>query len=209
MTTHAIITRTSVLESLNRHGRRREKVFGDGKPRPMSRNIKLRLTALARAKMRPTEPGKHYGEISAKHFAVLQALLWGFHNAITGLCFPSYEAIAGKAGCARSTVHEAIKALEAAGLLTWLHRLKRVREVVRDLFGDGAHGQRSRVLRTSNGYQFIEPPDVKASSSELKSGTEGQESFSLPIAPPLPPQPMDSALEAALARLGRAISDRR
>ena len=117
MTTHAS---TSVLESLNRHARRREKVFGDGKPKPMSRNIKLRVTALARVLMRPIASGKHYGEITAKHFAVLQALLWSFHNAASGLCFPSYEAIAEKAGCARSTVAEAIKALEKAGLLTWV-----------------------------------------------------------------------------------------
>jgi len=47
-------------------------------------------------------------------------LLWAFHNARSGLCFPSYEAIAEAAGCARSTVAEAIKALEDAGInLTW------------------------------------------------------------------------------------------
>jgi DNA-binding transcriptional regulator YhcF (GntR family) len=54
--------------------------------------------------------------------------LWGFHNAKSGLCFPSYEAIADAAGCARSTVAEAIRTLEDAGLLTWCNRLKRVRE---------------------------------------------------------------------------------
>ena len=80
-------------------------------------------------------------------------------------------------GCARSTVAEAIKALEEAGLLTWVNRIKRVHERVVNLFGEGVHGQRSRVFRTSNGYQFIEPPDVQSSKSENKSGTEGQESF--------------------------------
>ena len=58
----------------------------------------------------------------------MRRLLWGFHNARSGLCFPSYEKIAERAGCARSTVAEAIKALEDAGLLTWVNRLKRVRE---------------------------------------------------------------------------------
>ena len=202
MTTHAS---TSVLESLNRHARRREKVFGDGKPKPMSRNIKLRVTALARVLMRSTEPGKHYGEITAKHFAVLQALLWSFHNAASGLCFPSYEAIAEKAGCARSTVAEAIKALEKAGLLTWVHRIWRRYERVINLFGEGVHGQRSRIFRTSNGYQFIEPPDVQSSKSENKSGTAGQESF--PSLATLVPalKPVDSGLEAALLRLESAI----
>src|SRR5262245_13231737 len=50
--------------------------------------------------------GKHYGLLSAKFLAVLNALLWGFHNAQSGRCFPSYETIAEKADCARSTVYE-------------------------------------------------------------------------------------------------------
>jgi DNA-binding FadR family transcriptional regulator len=62
-------------------------------------------------------PGKAYGQITAKALAVLQALLWRFHNASSGRCFPSYEAIAEAAGCARSTVYEAIRALEQAGVL--------------------------------------------------------------------------------------------
>jgi hypothetical protein len=94
---------------------RREKLFGDGRPRPLDRNGKVRVMTFAWALMRRTEPGKHYGAITAKALAVLEALLWGFHNARSGLCFPSYETIAEKAGCARSTVAEAIKALEDAG----------------------------------------------------------------------------------------------
>jgi hypothetical protein len=38
--------------------------------------------------MRRTVKGKHYGEITAKAFAVLEALLWTFHNAKSGLCYP-------------------------------------------------------------------------------------------------------------------------
>ena len=91
---------------------RREKMFGEGRPRPLDRNAKVRVMTFARALMRRTEPGKHYGAITAKALAVLEALLWGFHNARSGLCFPSYETIAAKADCARSTVAEAIKALE-------------------------------------------------------------------------------------------------
>ena len=48
---------------------------------------------------------------------MLEALLWGFHNAKSGLCFPCYETIAEAADCARSTVAEALKALEDAGIL--------------------------------------------------------------------------------------------
>ena len=56
--------------------------------------------------------------------------------------FPSYEAIAEAAHCARSTVAEAIKALEDAGVLTWVQRVKRIRERCSDLLGD--HGWRCR-----------------------------------------------------------------
>jgi hypothetical protein len=143
------------------------------------------------------EPGKPWGKISAKHLEVFETLLWGFHNAKTGLCFPSYEAIAEKAGCARSTVYEAITALEAAELLQWVHRLKRVYERVKDMFGDGVHGQRTRVERTSNGYRFPDPPDVESSKSEDRSGTVGQESF--PLSPTSP---------AAQAALDRAETSR-
>jgi Helix-turn-helix domain len=79
----------------------------------------------ARGLMRRTEPGKHYGQITAKALAILTALLWDFHNATDGRCFPSYAKIAEKADCAVSTVAEGIKALEGAGLMTWDNRIKR------------------------------------------------------------------------------------
>jgi hypothetical protein len=187
--------------------RRREKVFGDGRPRPLDRNAKVRVMTLARALMRRTEKGKAYGEITAKALAVLEALLWGFHNARSGLCFPSYEKIAERAGCARSTVAEAIKALEDAGLLTWVNRLKRVRERCRDLFGHS--GSLVRVLRTSNGYRFHDPKGAAergfASKSDFPSGTPIQVLYSSTAPPALPPLDPDSPLIPALLRLGQAV----
>jgi hypothetical protein len=56
------------------------------------------------------------------------------------------------AKCARSTVAVAIKALEDAGVLTWVNRLVRIRDAERDPFGHIA--SRWRVIRTSNGYRF-------------------------------------------------------
>jgi DNA-binding FadR family transcriptional regulator len=82
----------------------------------------------AKAKTRRTEKGKHYGELTDKFIRVLTALLWVFHNSASGRCFPSYERIMERADCARSTVYEAIIALERAGILTWMNRLVRVRE---------------------------------------------------------------------------------
>ena len=47
----------------------------------------------ARCLCRGTEKGWACGQVSAKALTVLEALLWAFHNARSGLCFPSYETI--------------------------------------------------------------------------------------------------------------------
>ena len=120
-------------------------MFGLGRPRALDRNAKVRIMHWARCLSRRTEKGRAYGVVTAKALAVLEALLWAFHNARSGLCFPSYETIAEAAGCARSTVAEAIKALEDAGILSWVQRIKRVRERCPDLLGD--NGWRWRVLQ--------------------------------------------------------------
>ena len=193
----------SVATALPRHLRpRREKLFGDGRPMPLDREGKVRVMWRARALMRRTEAGKHYGQVTAKAVAVLEALLWGFHNARSGLCFPSYEKIAEKAGCARSTVAEAIKALEEAGLMTWVHRLARIRERGPDLFGTWAN--RWRVIRTSNGYQFVDPkPGLQGNSSKSErwSGTRIQDSSSTLTAASPAPQTLGSELETSLIGL--------
>ena len=128
-------------------------MFGLGRPRALDRNAKVRIMHWARCLSRRTEKGRAYGVVTAKALAVLEALLWGFHNAKSGLCFPSYERIAEAAGCARSTVAEALRALEDRGVLSWVNRIKRVREPCPDLLGD--QGWRWRVLRTSNAYNCV------------------------------------------------------
>ncbi len=196
------------INCLPRHLRpRREKVFGDGRPRPLDRNAKARIMVLARALTRRTEKGKAYGAITAKALAVLEALLWGFHNAQSGLCFPSYVTIAERAGCARSTVTEALKALEQAGLLTWVNRLVRIKERCEDLFG--RFGTRTRVIRTSNGYRFNDPKGAAdrgfSSKTDFQSGTSIQDSNSSLV----PPAPADldptSPLAASLLTLFEAV----
>lgn len=189
---------------------RREKLFGHGRPRPLDRNAKVRILHHARALMRRTEKGRAYGVISAKAYAVLEALLFGFHNARSGLCFPSYERIAERAGCARSTVAECLKALEDAGILSWANRLVRIRERCEDLFG--VMGSRVRVIRTSNAYEFRDPLPSKipaslgnSSKSENPAGTTIQESLSLQSSPQIIKSMGDSPLAATLARLGKAM----
>lgn len=172
---------------------RREKAFGSGRPRALDRNAKVRIMVRARALSRRTEKGKHYGIITAKALAVLEALLWGFHNARSGLCFPSYETIAERAGCARSTVYAAISMLESAGVLSWVNRIKRIRERCDDLLGPD--GSRTRVIRISNAYHFFDPsPPARTfpSKSEFLSGTRNQDFLPLP-------EPSD-ALERAIGR---------
>src|SRR4051812_48905389 len=188
------------------NSKRREKMFGEGRAVPLDRNAKARIMVLARALMRREGEGKHYGVLTAKFVAVLGALLWGFHNAASGRCFPSYERIGEKADCARSTVYEAIRALEAAGILTWVNRIARIRDWGPDLFGRAQN--RWRVIRTSNSYTFVDPQSGRVgrpnfSKSELPIGTEGQE-LHLPV-----PRVLDgsNALHQALERWGRAVKE--
>ena len=56
-----------------------------------------------------------------------------------------------------SSVCVALRALEDAGLLSWVHRLVKVRHRERDLFGHW--GSEWQVHRTSNGYTFVDPLD--------------------------------------------------
>ena len=186
--------------------RRREKVFGPGRAVPLDGNAKARIQAYARAwSGRNRQPGQHKGPITRTFLDVLQALLWGFHNSRTGCCFPSYEAIAAKAECARSTVAEALRVLEVAGVLSWQHRLTRIREACTDLFGH--HGWRWRVIRTSNGYVFSDPKAAVsggfAPKSENPTGTLNQENSKPLQAPSFDP---NSLLGRALARFGAAVA---
>jgi hypothetical protein len=148
---------------------RREKVFGEGPRIPLEREAKVRIMHLARALKHKTERGKHYGILTGKFVDVLHAMLWLIHDGRSGQCNPSYATIADKASCAMSTVCEAIKALELAGILSWVNRIVRVRIRERDLFGHWAATW--RVLRTSNAYVFRDPKAAERSKTEIQSGS--------------------------------------
>ena len=185
---------------------RREKVFGPGRAVPLDRNAKCRIMAYARAwSARHRQDGQHKGPITRAFLDVLTALLWGFHNSRTGCCFPSYERIAEKAECARSTVAEALKVLEWAGVLSWQHRITRIREACTDLFGRTIW--RWRVIRTSNAYAFRDPQAVNSrdvpSKSENRAGTRSQDIIPSVPAPAIDP---NSPLERALARFAAALA---
>jgi hypothetical protein len=189
-----------------RLGSHREKVFGPGRAVPLDRNQKARISAYARAWDRQhRQSGQRGGALGRAALDVLGALLWMFHNARSGHCFPSYERIAEKAGCARSTVAEALKALEFAGVLTWQNRITRIRERCRDLFGH--EGWRWRVIRTSNAYVFHDPQAAAQAEvpckSDQRTGTQDQDVSKLLQTPAIDPA---SPLERALAGFSAAIT---
>ena len=127
-------------------------------------------------------------------------MLWQFHNARSGCRFPSYERIAEDAGCSRSTVALALRALEFAGVLTWVNRIVRVRELVTDLFGKPAWIW--RVVRTSNAYVLRDP----GSKSENRGGTQNQEIQTLSAAAVSGNDTARSALARPETALDRALA---
>jgi hypothetical protein len=138
---------------------RREKSFGQAPSHRLDPNAKARVWAAASAyNSANRQPRQHQGPLTWATLRVLRALLWRFHGADGGgRCFPSYEKIAAVARCHRDSVCVALKALEDAGLLTWVHRLVKVRRRAQDLFGHW--GSEWQVHRTSNGYTFVDPLD--------------------------------------------------
>ncbi len=124
---------------------RRKKVFGDGRQTPVDRNDRARVMFLART-------ARKNGFITRAAVEILEALLFTFANLKDGRCFPGYERIALEAGCNPRTVGRCLPALEAAGFITWVNRIVRVRERVPGLPGIWASVW--RVKRTSNAYDF-------------------------------------------------------
>jgi hypothetical protein len=217
------MTAISVFPEMpDRFSRRREKVFGQGRCQPLDRNAKARIMVYARAwSFKHRRAGQHRGPLTRATLEVLEALLWGFHNSRDGRCFPSYETIAARAQCCRDTVYEAIRALEAAELLTWVNRLIRVQFRELDLFGKLA--LRSRLVRTSNAYVFRDPMPC---AQNLAQGRAGGTAAAISLAsssesenPPrtlnqdfyplskTTPEPKDG-LEQALARLKTAMTSK-
>ena len=149
---------------------RKESVFSTSF-RPLDRNAVARLLAYAEALDRRTHtPGKHGGCIGRTGLAVLKALVCRFFNKASGRLDPSLAAIAEAANVAKSTVQEAIKRLEAAGLLERVRRIGRVRvKVFSPLFNRTLDAE--RVLQISNAYRLCPAPRDHAESRSLRPTT--------------------------------------
>jgi Helix-turn-helix domain len=186
--------------------RRREKIFGPAPAHPLDGNAKARVWAAATAyNTQNRQERQHQGPLTWATLRVLRALLWRFHGADGGgRCFPSYEKIARAARCCRDSVYVALKALEEAGVLTWVHRLATIRRRERDLFGHW--GSQWQVIRSSNGYQLLDPLNSELGrrgwcKSENPPEPQNQDLKTLPETPRLAP---DDPLARALASYGRA-----
>jgi len=177
---------------------KREKIFGMPQSFSLDREAKIRLKMFARGwSAAHRQPGQHKGPITRTYLDVLWALM-DFAHKKTGFCFPSLEAIAGKTGCHRDTVLEAIKMLEFAGVLRVFTRLVR------------AGG---RVLWTSNAYVFramAPKPEIPGGNKTLKDSrssflqTEVKNSVKGPVDNF---DGMGKGLLKALHRLGSTIAE--
>ena len=135
--------------------RRREKMFGLGRPRALDRNAKVRIMHWARCLSRRTEKGRAYGVVTAKAVAVLEALLWVFHNNQERALLPELRDDRRGRPLRPLDRRRGAQALESAGVLSWVHRIKRVREPCPDLLGDD--GWRWRVLANVEQLRFRRP----------------------------------------------------
>ena len=104
---------------------KRPKLFTDGRQTPIDRNDRARVMFLARA-------ARRNGLLTRAAVDILGALLFVFANLKDGRCFPSYARIADAAGCAERTVGRCLPDLEAAGFVSWRHRIRRAREMSPD-----------------------------------------------------------------------------
>ena len=97
--------------------------------RLLDRNARARLWVIAQNMERITKKkGDRNGCLGAIGLSVLNALLFGFLNANSGRCDPSYGALMKKTGLCRQSITNALDRLEASGLLTVTRRMMRFLE---------------------------------------------------------------------------------
>lgn len=123
----------------------RRKLFTSGKQTPIDRNDRAKLMHLA-------EESRRRGSITRAAVDIMRALLFTFANMADGRCIPSHKRLGEAAGCHERTAGRCLQALEEAGLVGWIHRLRRIKEHVGGVM-------LRRVVRTSNSYSF--PPIAK------------------------------------------------
>src|SRR3954468_4575061 len=148
--------------------------FGPPERRKLDRNLVAKILFLAEALDRRTRgKGMHGGLLKAKGLDVLRALLRRFYSYATGECFPSYEAIAEAAGCCIETVRQAIRRLEAAGIIRTVRR-----KVVASFVSRVNRVRFDAAVQTSNSYTFSMPSaDPPAAMPQIQPAKKADARF--------------------------------
>jgi DNA-binding transcriptional ArsR family regulator len=186
---------------------RRSSTLEPVKFRPLDRNQRARLIFLAeRLDANTRKPRQHGGCLKRTGLQVLRVLLFHFHNVANGRCDPSLDTIAAAAGMARSTVVEALKRLEAAGILERIRRARWIRQA-----------GRKRCVQWSNAYLLNVPTCYRQDEGNYAVPTPATASESgnrPPTTSAHNKKPGEGygeicpELQRALARLGNAIADK-
>src|SRR5690349_892498 len=184
---------------------------------PLPKKAAMRLWQYAREFDRQTkEKGRHGGAVGHTALQVLQVLIFDFLNFRTGRLDPSQAAIARKANLCPRAVSDALKRLHGLGILTWVRRCA-------EGWTDGRYWRaaptnayallpspRSRGFRPPRDEPPPPHPDtwgkppampsiLAAAAIERRAGGTLKEAVRVLELGPV------NGLEAALARLGRAV----
>jgi len=186
---------------------------------PMPKKAAVRLWHRARDFDRQTRGSRgkrtHGGELGHSALQVLHALIFDFLNFRTGRLDPSYAAIARQANVCERAVATALVRLKALGILNWVRRCA-------ETWRDGRYVLEQQtnayaVLPCSQWRGYREPPEAPRPApgtwgdhprmpsvldqAVLERTISGSERSVIAILQTAPP----NSLEAALARLGRAV----
>lgn len=125
--------------------------------RPLDRNQKAKILYLAEALERASKAaGRRNGHLGYIGLQVLKALLLTFHNRESGLCNPGYSALQKVTGLCRQSIAQALKRLEACGIITVVRRLVRM-QLVHDCPEWGMRRAVTVTRQDTNLYCIQEP----------------------------------------------------
>jgi hypothetical protein len=187
---------------------------------PLPKKVAMRLWRQAQEFDRQTkEKGRHGGAVGHTALQVLHSLIFDFLNFATGRLDPSQAAIAHKANLCPRAVSDALKRLHGLGILTWVRRCA-------ENWEGGRYVRRQQTnayaLLPSTGWHGFRPPHddpppphpdtwgkppampsiLAAAAIERRAGGTLKAAIQVLELGPV------NGLEAALARLGRAMLTR-
>ena len=158
---------------------------------PMKRKEAVKLWhKLRNYENQSKQPGKQDGAIGRNGILIMQSLLFDFLNYVSGALYPSYAAIAEKAGVSLSSVYRGLNKLRDAGVLNWVRRCKE--EWIDGRFTLKQESNAYAVLPSSQWNGFSEPPPAPPPAA----GTWGDH----------PPMPCGLDLASIVRREGGSLS---